>query len=46
MLKDLLLCELQADEIRTFIAGKKQVSWVMTSYGENIQPNRKLLLRR
>ena len=31
MLKGFLIRELQADEIRTFIGAKKQVSWVLTS---------------
>ena len=31
MLKGLVICELQADEIRTFVGGKKRVIWVLTT---------------
>ena len=30
MLKGFVICELQADEIRTFVGGKKRVIWVLT----------------
>ena len=31
MLKGFVICELQADEIRTFIGAKKRVIWIMTT---------------
>ena len=31
MLKGFVICELQADEIRTFVGGKKRVIWVLTT---------------
>ena len=31
MLKGFVICELQADEIRTFVGGKKGVIWVLTT---------------
>ena len=31
MLKDFVIHELQADEIRVFVGTKKQVTWVMTA---------------